>query len=44
MGVYSMNDVMNAFMWFCVGFTFAQILDICVMAIKAWRMKKKMES
>ena len=43
MGVYSMNDVLFAFTWFCLGFTVAQLVDMCVMALEALRMKKKME-
>lgn len=34
-----MNEYVEAFKWFCLGFTFAQLLDIVVML---WEFKKKM--
>ena len=43
MGVYSMSYALSAFTWFCLGFTFAQLVDMCVMALEALRTKKKME-
>lgn len=43
MGVYTMHDVLSAFMWFSLGFTFAQLVDICEMELEDRRRKKKME-
>lgn len=35
-----MSYIIHAFTWFCLGFTFAQILD---MIISAWEFKKEMK-